>query len=706
MKRLITLIMLLQLCFASEGMWLTTQISDLNLQNKGFNLIPGQIYSENNISISDAIVWLGGCSASFVSPKGLMLTNHHCAFSGLQKASARDNINYIEKGYTAASMKEELPLPGQCAYVLQSIEDVSRDVINAGRYAPDMVSREDMQQRRIQAIVEAEEKNGNGTYCQIAKMYEGESYLKYTYKKYKDVRAVFAPPASIGKYGGDTDNWMWPRHTGDFTFLRVYQGPDSSAAAYSPDNIPLLPGNHLNISKENLNAGDPAFIMGFPYRTSRYLTSLDVEWTLDKVYERKIADYKNMLSKIEQFYARDKNSILKLANWDAGINNSMKKYQGIMEGMDKTDFIALKKKNENEFSRFIKEKYKYRKRYSHILGDMKNLYREKEEFYEYDKALDGFGYYSGVLFDLADYAYEVAQEREKSQSDREPGFSEKRVEEFIEKIPYRYYAYYKEFDKYLLHTAIEKAKKLPSSFSFYDFPAEDEKWVYSAYETSKMEDPDYVKRLFNLNVSQIENLDDPIIQLAVSLYAPKQDKKQRLKFWDARMNELRKLYIEALKIQKDNTLIYPDANSTMRLTYGYIAGYSPKDAVDYKPFTTLNGVAEKNTGKKPFNCPDKLLSLANSPEKPEKWIDPELGDIPVCFLMKGDITGGNSGSAVMDKNGDLIGLAFDGNYEAMTSDWMYQDDIQRVIVADIRYILFLTEYFAESSWLLEEMDIK
>lgn len=706
MKRLIALMVLLQICFASEGMWLTTQITDLNLQEKGFNLIPGQIYSENNLSISDAIVWLGGCSASFVSDRGLMLTNHHCAFSELQKASARDNVNYIEKGLIATSMEEELPLPGQCAYVLQSVEDISRDVVNSGRYAPDMVSREDMMQRRIQAIVETEEKKNPGFYCQVAKMYEGESYLKYTYKKYKDVRAVFAPPASIGKYGGDTDNWMWPRHTGDFTFLRVYQGPDSSTAAYSPENIPLQPKKYLTISDGNLNTGDPAFIMGFPYHTSRYLTSMDVEWTLNKIYGRKISDYKKMLVKINRFYTQDKNSVLKLANWDAGLNNSMKKYEGIVEGMDKVDFIALKKKNENDFSRFIKEKYKYRKRYSHILGDIKNLYREKEEFYAYDTALNGFGYYSGVLFDLADYAYEVAQEREKSQSDREANFSEKRVEEFIEKIPYRYYAYYKEFDKYLLQTAIEKAKKLPSSFSFYDFPNQEGKWVSSAYAKTKMEDPEYVKRLFNLNPSQIENLDDPIIQLAVSLYAPKQDKKQRLKFWDARMNELRKLYLEAIKLQKDNTIIYPDANSTMRLSYGYVEGYSPKDAVDYKAFTTLSGVLEKNTGKEPFNCPDKLLSLAGTPEKTEKWADPELGDIPSCFLMKGDITGGNSGSAVMDRNGELIGLAFDGNYEAMTSDWMYQDDIQRVIVVDIRYVLFLTEYYAESSWLLEEMGIR
>ena len=328
---------------------------------------------------------------------------------------------------------------------------------------------------------------------------------------------------------------------------------------------------------------------------------------------------------------------------------------------------------------------------------------ERDEFYVNDEILNSFGRYSGLLYYLADYAYHIARERAKPEADRDPDFIEKRIKEFIERIPYRYLSFYEPYDKQVLIRTLEYAKS--SSDDFYLFPLPDNPavWVKSAYRNTKLKDPEYMKKLFSMRVSRIEKIDDPIVQLAVSLYAPKFEKKERLRNWDARMNDFRLRYMEVLALYEDKRL-YPDATGTMRFTCGTVKGYTPYDAVWYKPFTTLSGMIDKNTNIPPFDVPKALADLQADGDLGD-WIDPELQDVPSCFLMTGDITGGNSGSAVMNRHGQLIGLAFDGNYEAMTSDWQFQKDIQRTIAVDIRYILFITQKYAKAQWILDEMGL-
>ncbi len=689
------------LIFADEGMWLMTQIDDLGLKEKGFTLPADSIYHPGKASLHNAIVWLGGCSASFVSPDGLVLTNHHCAYGALQRASAQDSVDYIRNGFLAQDRSEELPAPGQYAYVLREIEDVTRQVIRSARFAGDLTQREKSMMRKCREIEEETEGGREDVRCKVVKLFEGREYRKYVFTKYHDVRIVYAPPASIGKYGGDTDNWMWPRHTGDFTFLRVYQSPDGEAAEYSETNVPLNCDTWLRVADEDLSAGDPAFILGFPGRTTRYRTSRDVEYTLNKFYIPRIDMYEELLGIMEEVTEENPQGEIRLASLNASINNMMKKYQGNVDGMLETGFIERKKAEEDKIRQFIASDRRLNRRYADLYKEMFKLIEERASYEVYDDILDSFGYYSGLLYYLADYAYEVAREREKPEADRDPEFSETRVKEFVKRIPYRYLSFYEPYDKRVLLRALRKAESAPDGFHFFELPEDPGEWVESAYAESKLKDAEFAQEIFSMSASEIEDLNDPVVQLAVSLYAPKFEKRERNRNWSAHMNDLRQQYIEVLDIYYDKPL-YPDATGTLRFTYGTVKGYQPRDAVWYLPFTTLSGVIAKNTGEAPFDMPEKLAELKRSDDL-GPWTDPELEDVPCCFLMTGDITNGNSGSAVMNRHGELIGLAFDGNYEAMTSDWRFQEAIQRAIVVDIRYVLFVTRKFAGAQRILDEM---
>jgi len=703
-KRLLLFLgILISLIYADEGMWLMRQVADLQLEEKGFLIPADSIYHPEKNSLTNAIVWLGGCSASLVSSEGLVLTNHHCAYAALQRASAQDGYDYIKNGFLADSPASEIPAPGQRAYILTAIEDVSKDVFRAARNARDLTQRDRMMKQRCKEIEEQTEGSGDIIRCVVVELFEGREFRKYVFNKYEDVRIVYAPPLSIGKYGGDIDNWMWPRHTGDFTFLRIYTDPEGNPAKFDSVNVPLKAASWLKVSSEDLSDGDPAFIIGFPGNTSRYLSAADVEFTLNKHYIPQIEKFKTLLGIMEEMAAVDANAAIRLANSNAGINNIMKKYQGNVDGMRDLDFIAAKRAEEAEIRRFIDSDKKRRERYGDILSGIETLYRERGNFEASDNVLNAFGYYSGLLYYLADYAYEVAKEREKQVQDRAPEFSEIRVREFVERLNYQYLSY-EPYDQRALLLALQTAGSAPEGMFFFSVPGDPENWVKNAYKKTRLGDPEYMRRLFFMNSAQIEALQDPIIQLAVSLYAPKFEQKERMRHWDARMHDYRLRYLELLESFRGKAL-YPDATGTMRFSYGTVKGYQPRDAVWYLPFSTLSGVIAKDSGIPPFDMPSELRDIRNS-GKPGPWIDPDLQDVPCCFLMTGDITNGNSGSAVMNRRGELIGLAFDGNYEAMTSDWMFQEAIQRTIAVDIRYVLFITQKYAKAQWIIDEMGLR
>jgi hypothetical protein len=695
---------------AEEGMWLLSQIKDLKLEQKGFQISADEIYNHDKPAIANTIVWLGNCSSSFVSGEGLLLTNHHCAYGALQRNSAKDSIDYIKNGFLAHGRSQELPAIGQNAYVLESVKDVTAEVIASAKDIEDIAEKEKAIEQKIAQLEKAAEGDREDLLCQVATMYNGKQYIQYLFKKYQDIRIVFAPPEAIGKYGGEIDNWMWPRHTGDFTYLRVYQAPDGSGAKYSPDNVPVKPNNHLKIARTDLKDGDMTFILGFPGRTMRYRTSYSSDWNLNRNYIPSIKEFQEILSVIENLSRDNQDAAIKLANFDAVFNNVMKNYQGNVDGMKKSNFIAKKRAFEQELVDFLKSKRKLQKQYGDVLDQIGAQYALIEKSYDYDWALDTFqGYGIGVLYRLASKAYDVARERAKPEAERKPEFSEKKVRESIGRIDDAYLGFYEPFDKAMLNRALTKAAALPEEQRIveldYILKSESgiEGWIEDAFQKTGLKDATYVKAVYDKSAEEIEALGDPLLDLAVRLYEPQDQKYERDKVWNAKIKNLRGEYIDALYTWKGKNL-YPDANSTMRFTYGAVRGYSPTDAVFYQPFTTLKGVLEKNTGVEPFDAPAKLTELYQKKDF-GRWMDPELNDVPVCFLCLSETTGGSSGSAVMNARGELIGLAFDGNYEAMTSDWLYDPEIQRTIAVDIRYVLFITEKFAGADYLLKEMGL-
>ncbi|MBU0710400.1 S46 family peptidase [bacterium] len=695
---------------AEEGMWLLSQLPDLNLAEEGFQITAEEIYSSGKPSLSDAIVWLGGCSASFVSPDGLILTNHHCAYGALQRNSVKDGVDYITDGFLAENKEKELPAIGQYAFVLNSMADVTDEIINSVKNIKDLTDKEQEIERNITEMEKSAENNRNDRYCYVAAMYNGKQYIKYLFTKYQDVRIVFAPPAAIGKYGGDVDNWMWPRHTGDFTYLRVYQAPDGSGGKCSPENIPVKSPNYLKMAASDLKPDDITFILGFPGGTMRYRSSYSVDWNLNRNYIPSVKRFQEILDIITHLSQENQDAKLKLTSYDSGINNTMKKYQGNIDGMQKSGFIDNKRQFEKDLTEYLNSKRKLKNQFGDVIENIAAQYAILEENFDYDEALKNFGGYTGgVLYNLAAKAYEVARERAKPESERRPEFSEKRVQENIDKIDFAYLRFYEPYEKIMLIRALKQAAKLPEEqwIMELDFILKKsdsvENWVDDAFTKTGLKDVDYVKELYNKSAAEMELLSDPLIDLVVQLYDAKDRVYKQGIAWDAKTKDLRKKYIDALYAWKGQNL-YPDANSTLRFTFGKVKGYTPADGIWYKPFTTLTGVVGKDTGEEPFNNPAKLTELSRSGDY-GKWIDPELGDVPSCFLCDCDITGGNSGSAVMNAKGELIGLAFDGNYEAMTSDWLYNPELQRTIVVDIRYVLFITEKFADADYLLKEMGI-
>ena len=694
---------------ADEGMWLLTDIKDLKLDKKGLKIDPVDIYNPDGVSLTDAIVNLGGASAELVSPEGLLLTNHHVAFGAVQRASIKGD-DYITKGFFAKNRDEEIPAPGSTARILKEMKDVTGEVLQAAEGIEDVVKKRRAIKAKIKIITEKIEDGRDDIRARIAEMYEGKQYILYVQQSFEDVRLVYVPPRSIGNYGADIDNWMWPRHTGDFAFLRIYVAPDGTGRKFNKENIPYKPKNWLKIAKDHLKDGDFTFIMGFPGSTNRYKTSYAVDYSLNHYYPSYIKNYKELIEMLEGKAKEDSILSRKVAGFIKGLNNGMKNRQGNIDAMNASNFLGKKQAAEKELTNFIKNDPELNKKYGDVLSQIGKHYEELLLTQDRDYILSSFRRLSGTLPRIANQIVYNANERNKLESERDPGFSEADIKRSLRRLRYSYMSFDASVDKMILKRTLLKARDLPESsringleYIFNSNQSIDE-YLDELYKNSKLSDLEYVKPLYSITLEELEAINDPMIDFAKKLYPDLGTRRKINEERDAILSEQTKKYIEALSLWKKSTL-YPDANGTIRFTYGKVAGYKPRDAVYYKPFTTLSGVVEKDTGVWPFNVPDKLKEL-HAQKDFGPWMDPAINDVPVDFLHGCDITGGNSGSPVMNAKGELIGIAFDGNYEALTGDWEFTLEIQRTISVDIRYVMFVTEKFAGADYLLKEMGLK
>ena len=693
---------------AQEGMWLMTQIDDLNLEEKGLQIETTDIYNTEKPALYNAIIQLGGGTASFVSPEGLIITNHHVAFQAIQRASSAEE-DYITKGYLARTRNDEIQAQGYQARSLLEMKDVTAEILKAGKGIKDPAERDKKINEKILKMTEGIEKNKEDIDARVAEMYNGKEYYLFVYKVFKDIRIVYVPPSSIGNYGADIDNWMWPRHTGDFSFMRVYVSPDGKGSEYNIENVPYKPEVWLKVAKDDLKNDDFTFIIGFPGMTTRYRTSNSAAWNLKYNYPFTIKNYGEIIDLMNELTKNDPEGKIKVAGMRQGLANTMKNYQGKVEGMIRTNFVQDKIDFEKDFMKWVNSNPEMQQKYGSIISDITKEYEVIKKTKDRDNLLGVLGGLSGTNLSVANQAWFLATELEKPKKERQPGIDENTAQDIINYMQYQYANYYLAFDKAMLTRSLKMVNELPADQRIesleYIFNGSKsiEDFVNDAYKKSQIGDLEYAKTLFSKSTEELKALNDPFINIIVSIDPLNEAYREMYEVFAANVTDLRKQYIDALYEWKGSGF-YPDANSTMRFTSGPVEGYVPTDAVWYYPFTTLNGVMQKDTGEEPFNVPEKLEQLFAEKDLGQ-WVDPELNDVPVAFLHQCDITGGNSGSPVMNAKGEIIGVAFDGNYEAMISDWQYDTDLQRTISVDIRYVLFITEKFADAGFILDEMGV-
>jgi hypothetical protein len=687
---------------ADEGMWLLPLIQKLNagaIKDLGCRLTPEQIYSVNHSSLKDAIVSLGGCTAEMISDQGLMVTNHHCGYGTIQRLSS-DEHNYLEDGYWAMTRDQELPAPGMTATYLISMTDVTDQIEKAKD--PTAVR---------EAITKAAQDANPKCRVQLTSFYNENVWYLIVYKTYTDVRFVDAPPASVGKFGGETDNWMWPRHTGDFSMFRVYAGPDNEPAAYSPSNKPYVPTQSLKISLRGVKEGDYSMIMGYPGSTQRFQTEAQLKSMLDR--QAVSIDARTLRQDIMwKWMEKDPSIRLKYASKYAGSANGWKKWQGERLAFKNLGIIEKEQQKEADFMKWVGKNKKRQEKYGDALEKIKNGVEanttalDMQLIGETVANIELLGFSSGVQNSMA-MAIRNGQD------------SASALQTAIAAQERRYQDYYEPLDREeaaaLLKYYREKAKPefyltaLPGDFATLDI----DKYVNDLYDNSIFTCPDKLKAaVAEKGFNAVKS--DPVNQLMNSLLMTYAKVGmggavggRRPAGMNPGANDIRegsKAFTAGLLEWQKGKATYPDANSTMRLTYGSVLPYSPKDAVMYNYYTTLKGVMEKeDPDNYEFKVPAKLKALYEAKDYGQYAMAD--GNLPVCFLTNNDITGGNSGSPVLDADGCLIGLAFDGNWESMSSDVMFEPDLQRCICVDIRYVLFLMDKLGGAGHLLSEMNL-
>ena len=695
------------------GMWLPKQLEAHldTLKKLGLELDPQKLVDPMAYPLG-AVVSLGGCSASFVSPEGLIVTNHHCVTGALGYNSTPEQ-NLLENGYLAKTRSDEKwNGPTARVYVTEAFNDVT-DFVRAGldQIQDDKKRFETIETREKELIAKCEKRPN--IRCDLASYFGGGQYLLIEKLEIKDVRIVYAPHEGVGNFGGEVDNWRWPRHGGDFAFLRAYVGRDGKPAAHSPDNVPYKPRMHLRLASRGLGPGDLVFVAGYPGRTMRLSTADETAEAVDWFYPKRIRLFEDYLALIEKLGKEDPDVAIKAKPTERGLANALTYTKGSLEGLTKGGAADLRKKREAELKSFIAADPDRQKRFGEVLPRLEKHFAERVKHRELAYALSEIERMSSLV-GAAHTIVRMAEERPKADALRKPDLQERnwqRLEQEQQALEKRYS---RKLDSSMLKLALARISKhsdenarsrvLPVFLGKLE-PSEAniDKVVERLYRETKLEDiAARVELLKKANLTRLRASRDPILRLAVELRPLFKARDDRA---DAEMGALasvRPLYVAALR-EHAPAPIAPDANGTLRVTYGTVRGYRPKpDAPTYTPFTKLEELVAKVTGKEPFDAPPRLVELAKS-KKFGPYTDQRLGSVPVDFLADLDITGGNSGSPTLNARGELVGLAFDGNYEAMASDWVFMPDITRSIHVDLRFMTWVMDAVDGADHLLVEM---
>jgi len=689
---------------ADEGMWQLNKLDQAPYEawsRAGLALDPAGLYAPGTGALSDAIVQLGGGTASFVSRDGLIVTNHHVAFGALQRQS-EVGADLMVEGFLARTWAEEIPAPGYNAYVLKNIEDVTRTVLAGVTDKMSPTERFDAIDQAGKKLVEKAESAGD-VKADIESFFGGSEYHLYTYFKIKDVRIVYAPPGGIGVYGGEIDNWMWPRHTGDFSFLRAYVGPDGASADFNDENVPYQPDHFLKFSVGPLREGDFTMVMGYPGKTQRHQSSWSIDYVVNRYYPERIQQYGDLIATLKQIGKEDPEASVRIASTIRGLSNSYKNNKGMLAGLLRYGLLEQKRAQEDAIREYLATDKNAAAEYGEVLDEMAALYAEKLTYASQQGALSRAVYFTSAMRS-AFTVVKWAREQEKDDIERDKGYQARDEEKLRKRLELADRRYAEVADKAILAYYIDALGAMEGEqLTSLEAVKDADRFVDGLYEGTAVTDKAQLLAMFGKSSKELAAMKDPMLDFAALVLADDQRFDDRDEAFKGAMTGLAPRMLE-LRAMVSDTPMYPDANFTMRLSVGAVRGYSPRDAVSYKAFTTLDGVVEKYTGEKPFDAPERLIALAEKGDYGQ-WADPEMGDVPVCFLSTDDITGGNSGSPVLNANGDIIGLVFDGNLESVSADYQVIPSITRAIHVDSRYILFVVDRFAGATELLKELTI-
>lgn len=678
---------------ADEGMWLPSLVGSriADMQAKGFKLSASDIYDVNQASLKDAVVLFGrGCTGELISSEGLVLTNHHCGYSMIQRHSTVEH-DYLKDGFWAMTQKDELPCKGLTVSFLDRMEDVTSVILQGYEPTMDENERVGIVRKNSKALTDKIAEEGlRGT---VEALYYGNQYFLFVYREYRDVRFVGAPPSSIGKFGGDTDNWMWPRHTGDFSMFRVYTDKDGKPADYSEDNVPLHPRKYFKISTQGVHENDFTFIYGFPGSTQEYIHSEGVRYIAEVGDPHKIA-LRTLRLDIQKKYMKQSQDLrIRYSAKNATISNAWKKWQGESGGIRKMNTVAVKQQFEKDFAAWAKGSA-----YEGLTERIAQIYKDLEP---YAFATD---YYNEAIrtIEIANFAASI------SKLYKDGKFSQDRLEGAATGF---YKDYYLPIDKESFIAVIQKyADNVPQDFQPEYFKAQmsvygnAESWAEDLFGKTLFADAEKVKALTDSSAALVAA--DP-----ATLFAEKCADwfAENIRPVTKRLNqELQLAYRDYMRGQMEFAAgskdFYPDANLTLRVAYGHISGYEPMDGVYYKPSSTLEGVMEKDNPEIfDYNIPQRLRDIYAAKDF-GKWTD-EKGRVPVCFIATNHTTGGNSGSPVINADGNLIGINFDRVWEGTMSDIVFDPDVCRNIALDIRYVLFTLDRLAGAQRILKELTL-
>ncbi|MBA6364059.1 S46 family peptidase [Colwellia sp. BRX8-8] len=700
---------------ADEGMWQPHQLPSIasELTQAGLKLNPNDLTDLTGFPMG-AIVSLGGCTASFVSDKGLVASNHHCVYGSVQYNSTAEN-NLLANGFLAKTFDEELPAtPGSRIYVTEEINDVT--TLIKGSITENMSGSErykaiDKNSKTLVAECESDDKYR----CSVVNFHGGLEYYLFKQLTIRDVRLVHAPASSVGKYGGDVDNWMWPRHTGDYGFYRAYVGKDGQPADFSKDNVPYEPKHHLKVNKSSVDEGDYIMVLGYPGRTNRYRTALEVENQFTWTYPNAKNYREELIDLIHNESAPESEARIKYESTLAGLANYAKNYGSMIKSYNKGTTLARKQQLEQDLSAWINADKMRKAKYGNALTGLNKLLKQNQKTQARDLIL-GYMAYNKML-STAYRLHRLAVEKNKPNVARERGYQERDLARFEQSMKTFNRRFDANIDQKILFAMLTHYVELPKSErilaidEFFELEQGLNKKALSTklekmYQTSTIADQETRLTWMNKSVADFEKSSDPFIQLAVKTFSVRKALEEKDEELSGNIQAYRPKYMEALIAYfNDKKLpVYADANSTLRITYGNVKGYSPVDGLTATPFTTLEGIVEKDTGIKPFNASKKQLELIKSKSYGE-YAKKELGSVPVNYLGTLDITGGNSGSPTLNDKAEFVGLVFDGVYESIIGDWDYDTKLNRSIHVDIKYMLWVMEHVDGATNLIEEMDI-